>query len=287
MIDLHMHSTCSDGSLTPSELVAMAGEIGLKAIALTDHDTIDGVGELLDAAAATDIAAITGVELSAECSPGTMHILGYHVDAADRDLREKLEWIRCKRGNRNRLILARLNEVGLELTWDEVAACAGSDLVGRPHFAQAIIARGYCSRKKEVFDKYLAKGKKAYIDRRRLAPQACIEMIRNAGGVAVLAHPITLKLSYSRLRRRIEELVDMGLGGIECYYPQFSPAEHRHISDIARDLGLVMTGGSDFHGADSPAVRMGCGFGNLNVPDQLLRPLLLAKPAQTLVCTSR
>jgi 3',5'-nucleoside bisphosphate phosphatase len=276
MIDLHMHSTFSDGSCTPGELVDMAADSGLKAIALTDHDTIDGVGRFLQAAAAHGIAAISGVELSAECSPGTMHILGYGVDIENAELCERLAWLRAKRANRNVLILEKINELGLELGWDEIAACAGSDVVGRPHFAQAMIARGYCSDKQEVFDKYLAKGRRAYVDRVRLAAEECIALIRSAGGVAVLAHPDSLKLSHSKLRAKVADLSALGLGGIECYYSTFIPRDSERILSLASEFGLLATGGSDFHGTGSPKLRMGFGFGSLAVPDELYDSLLAA-----------
>lgn len=268
-----MHSTFSDGSFTPAELVDKAGETGLDAIALTDHDTIDGVVELQSAAAKRQLETVSGVELSAEYSPGTMHILGYHVDIENEALRSKLEWIKGKRANRNREILEKLNAIGLDLEWEEVAAYAGSDVVGRPHFAQAMIARGYCSGKQEAFDKYLAKGQKAYVNRARLDPAECIELIRNAGGVAVLAHPVTLKLSNGKLREKVAELVGLGLGGLECYYSKFSAKESEYISRLAREFDLVVTGGTDFHGASSPDIRMGSGFGNLSIPNELLEPL--------------
>ncbi len=273
MIDLHMHSTFSDGSLTPTQLVHAASEINLMAIALTDHDTIDGVPEFMAAETEMNIERIPGVELSAEFGPGTMHILGYYMDIQNAELRSKLEWIRKKREGRNELILERLNELGIKLTWNEVAAYAGSDVVGRPHFAQAMIAHGYVKSKQEVFDKYLAKGKKAYVDRARLSQKDCIKLIKNAGGVAILAHPITLKLSNTKQKTLIEELVSYGLDGIECYYSEYSPRVHEKICGLTKQLGLLMSGGSDFHGAANPAIRLGRGFGALEVPDELLEPL--------------
>jgi len=273
MIDLHTHSTFSDGSYTPTELVEKASEIGLEGLALTDHDTVDGLEELLHAECDTQIERIAGVELSAEYSPGTMHILGYHIDIHNEDLCAKLALIREARETRNYRILEKLNELGLELTWDEVAEYAGSEVVGRPHFAQAMIARGYCKDKQTVFDKYLAKGKQAYVNRARLDPGECIELIRNAGGVVVLAHPITLKLTKRKTRELIEQLVDLGLQGLECYYSEYSPKNHKEMLELATDLGLVMTGGSDFHGAANPAVKLGRGFGGLKVPNKLLEPL--------------
>lgn len=266
MIDLHIHSTFSDGSCTPAKLVEMADEQNLEAIALTDHDSVEGIPEFLSAHPECGVKRIAGVELSAEFSPGTMHILGYCIDPHSEPLLSKLNWIKSRRSSRNGEIVEKLNAIGLPLTWDEVAEYAGSDIVGRPHFAQAMIARGYCRDKQDAFDRYLAKGKKAYIDRKRLSPQSCISLIRSAGGVAVLAHPVTLKLSHSKLLRTVGELCEMGLGGIECYYSQYSHADTAKMKSIADKFSLIMTGGSDFHGEGSPAIKLGRGFGKLHVP---------------------
>lgn len=266
MIDLHIHSTFSDGSCTPAELVKMAADLNLESIALTDHDSIEGVPEFLSAHPECSIERIAGVELSAEFSPGTMHILGYGIDPDSSLLRDKLNWIKMRRISRNREIVQRLNEIGLEITWDEVTEYAGSDIVGRPHFAQAMIARGYCRNKQDAFDRYLAKGRGAYIERKRLSPESCISLILSAGGVPVLAHPTTLKLNRTRLVRTVRELCEMGLEGIECYYSQYSRADSENMKSVADQFSLIMTGGSDFHGEGNPAVKLGRGFGHLAVP---------------------
>jgi 3',5'-nucleoside bisphosphate phosphatase len=273
MIDLHVHSTFSDGSCTPEELIGEAARIGLSAIALTDHDTTDGVPRFTAAAVSASIQAIAGVEISADVKSGTMHMLGYLIDPANRTLIDRLKWLREGREERNAEILDKLNKLGFRLTWEEVAAFAGEDVVGRPHFAQALLARNIVKDKDEAFDKYLGKGKPAYAERRRMTPIHSIELIRAAGGVPVLAHPFTLNLSTEALKKQIAELRDFGLGGIEVFYSEHTPQMTSQYLNLAREFGLVATGGSDFHGAMNPDIQLGSGFGSLQVPDEVVAQL--------------
>jgi predicted metal-dependent phosphoesterase TrpH len=273
MIDLHMHSTFSDGSLTPAQLAAEAGKARLSAVALTDHDGTSGVQSFLDACSAVGVRGISGVELSVDFKGGTMHMLGYFIDHASAGIEAELVKLREGRRDRNHLILAKLNELGVLLTWDEVAAYADEDVVGRPHFAQAMKARGYVKSKDEAFDRYLGKGKPAYMERYRLTAAESVNMIRAAGGVPVLAHPFTLGLNKRALREQVAELAAMGLQGIEAYYVEHGAGDLRFCLEMARELNLAVSGGSDFHGAMNPDVRMGCGFGNLSVPDDLVERL--------------
>ncbi|NQU40655.1 MAG: PHP domain-containing protein [Lentisphaerae bacterium] len=270
MIDLHMHSTFSDGTHPPEELARLAGSFGLTAIALTDHDCMGGVARLLAACEAEGVRGISGVEISARMSKGAMHILGYFVDHESTELEGALKQIREGRAVRNVEILKLLNGLGLELDWKEVRSYASEEVVGRPHFAMAMQARGYVKDKMEAFDRYLAKGKPAYADRFRLSPEASIAVIKQAGGVPVLAHPITLGLSHKALRVALGEFRAMGLEGVEVYYSEHPPALVHAFSQMARDVGLAMSGGSDFHGDANPRIRMGIGFGQLRVPDKLL-----------------
>jgi predicted metal-dependent phosphoesterase TrpH len=273
VIDLHMHSTFSDGSLTPEQLVEMGRSIGLTAMALTDHDCTAGVGRFVDACAAGGIRGVTGVEISADVRRGTMHVLGYFVEPGHERLERVLERIRDGRQTRNLEILDRLNRLGFALSWEEVKAYAGEDVVGRPHFAQALEAKGYVSSKMEAFDLYLGKGKKAYAERFRMSPADSIAAIRGAGGIAVLAHPFTLDLKRDALRAAVCELRDAGLAGIEACYSEHSLEQEALYRALAGELGLAVTGGSDFHGDANPAIRMGTGFGTLNVPDEFMADL--------------
>ena len=270
MIDLHVHSTFSDGSLTPEELVEKAAGYGLSAMALTDHDGMMGIPRFLDACTKHGVRGIPGVEISVDFSGGTMHMLGYFINPEEHGIADALNRLRKGREERNLLIIGQINKLGLELSWQEVSAFAKEDVVGRPHFAQAMIARGYVKNKQEAFDKYLAKGKLAYVDRIRFTEAESIAMIRDAGGVPVLAHPYTLGLGRRRLRTLLQELVAKGLQGIEAYYSEHSIDQQRFCLSVARELGLAVAGGSDFHGAMNPNIKLGIGFGSLAIPDELV-----------------
>jgi len=273
MIDLHTHSTFSDGSLTPEALVALAKNLGLTALALTDHDCTAVHARFAAACSADGVRGIPGVEISADVREGTLHMLGYFVNGDEPGLRATLGEIQHGRELRNRRILERLRALGFALTWEEVASYAGEDVVGRPHFAQAMLAKGFVTTREEAFDLYLGKGKPAYADRFRLSPEDSIAAIRKAGGVAVLAHPSTMGLGPKALNEAVAGLKEAGLGGIEAYYSEHTADQQAMCIKLARKFGLAVTGGSDFHGDANPAVRLGVGFGSLKVPDSLLADL--------------
>ena len=276
MIDLHMHSIYSDGTNTPEELVKMAEKRGLKAIALTDHDTLGGIVPLFDAGANSSVETIPGIELSAECARGTMHILGYFIDHNCEALLEKVEIVRQGRAERNQIILKKLNKLGYRLMWDEIADLAGSDVVGRPHFAQALVSRKLVKSKKAAFDLLLAKGRPAYVERYRYSAQECIELIHQAGGISVLAHPATIYMPEDQLKGLVKGLAELGLGGIEAYYAEHHPENMQRFLRWGAQMGLVCTGGTDYHGAHTPDLKLGSGFGQLRVPDEALDHLKAA-----------
>ncbi len=276
MIDLHTHSVYSDGTNTPAELVAMAEQRGLAALALTDHDTVSGIPELFASGENSPVEVVAGIELSAECERGTMHILGYLIDPACTILREKIEKVKAGREERNLEILKKLTKLGYTLLWSEVEKHAGKDVVGRPHFAAALVERGLVKSKKAAFDLLLAKGRPGYADRYHYTAKECIELIRLAGGVAVLAHPATLYLPDEQQFALVRELKDFGLGGIETYYAENQPNNMRKFSDWAKELELIRTGGTDFHGKNTPDLKLGTGFGQLHVPDEVLDQLKAA-----------
>jgi predicted metal-dependent phosphoesterase TrpH len=273
MIDLHCHSTFSDGSLTPEQLIAEAAQIGLAALALTDHDTTAGLPRFLAAAAGTPVRAVPGVELSVDCSSGVMHMLGYWMDLDNSELVRQMEWIRDGRAMRNRAMFEKLNALGFAMTWDEVQGFAGEDVVGRPHFAQVMLQKGYAKDKNEAFDKWLGDGKPGYADRPRLTAEVAVALIRQAGGVAVLAHPFSLRVGKEAMAALFLELAGVGLAGVECYYSEHSADLTKDYLEMAKRANLVPTGGSDFHGEVSPGIRLGSGFGGLNVPDEVLAQL--------------
>ncbi|MBI3986569.1 MAG: PHP domain-containing protein [Lentisphaerae bacterium] len=270
MIDLHLHSTFSDGNLTPEELIAEAERLGLSAVALTDHDCIGGLERFIRAASGKRVKAVTGVEISVDFKPGTMHMLGYCFDPLDAELRKKLDFLVEGRNARNRDMLATLNQIGISLTLEEVKAFVGEGTVGRLHFALALQKKGYVRTTEEAFDRYLGKGKQAYAERDRLTPAMGIAMIRNAGGVAVLSHPFTLEISREQLTQVVAGLVESGLQGIEIYYPQHQPKQLQQYLALAKQFNLLATGGTDYHGTAIPGLAMGTGFGSLNVPDEVL-----------------
>ena len=273
LIDLHCHSTVSDGSFSPTELAHKARDIGLRAFALTDHDNIGGVEEAMKACGETGVEFIPGVEISAAFSRGTMHIVGYFLWEGRNSLSQKLEKLQEARAERNPLMVEKLRGLGLDISMDDVAGQAGGDQIGRPHMAKALIEKGYVANINEAFNKYLAKGKPAYEEKFRFPPPEAISMILDAGGVPGLAHPFTLDLNDTELDELVAELRNEGLEGLEVYSPEHNPDQIRLYQKLAAKYGLVVTGGTDFHGANKPDVEMGIGRGNFRVPYSLLGAL--------------
>lgn len=272
-IDLHTHTTASDGSLDPSELVRAAHEAGLAAVAITDHDTVDGVARALQAGRKLDIEVVAGVELSTDLADRVVHVLGYFVDPDESGLREKLDWARGVRASRNEKIVARFLELGIPMTMKEVAAKAGGDVVGRPHFAQVLVEKGVVKTIQKAFDIYLDRAGKAYIPKFRFQPAESIALIRNAGGLPVLAHPGDYHWRPLALDEQLATLVPMGLAGLEVLYSTHTPSQVQIFLDLARHHDLAPTGGSDFHGDSKPIIRLGRGFGDLSVPYEWLENL--------------
>jgi predicted metal-dependent phosphoesterase TrpH len=273
-----MHSVFSDGSDTPEELVAAGRAIGLRAMALTDHDTVSGVPRFLAAAAAVSMPAVSGVEISADCEQGTLHVLGYGVNPLNGTLLEHLRWIREGRDERNREILHKLSRLGVRLTEEDVRRVAGAEVIGRPHIAQALVEKKVVRSKREAFERYLACGKRAYAERRRLSAESTMELIRLSGGLPVIAHPFSLKLTGREMRSYMKDLMAAGLAGIEVYYSEHTSEMRRQYRELAEDLGLLITGGSDYHGNMSPGIELGRGAGDLLVPDRLWDALRSALP---------
>jgi len=271
IIDLHSHTTYSDGSATPQELLAQAQSAGASAVAITDHDTVAGLSEGRAAAAELGIEFIDGIEISAEYSPGTMHILGYFINAESTSFNTALVELREARERRNPQIAARLQALGFDLAYQEVERLAGNEVVGRPHFARLLVERGYANSIQDAFNRFLGKGAAAYVEKARLLPAAAIALIHEAGGVAVLAHPYQLKLEHvEEVERLIIELAALGLDGLEAIYSRHSEDERLVYAQMARRHGLLVTGGSDYHGTYKPDIRIVRGKGDLAVPYELL-----------------
>lgn len=278
MIDLHIHSFYSDGSDAPARLVELGHAAGLQAMALTDHDNMDGVEEFLSACRAATVVGMAGIEISAVVTPseGTLHLLGYGLDPYNRGLCESLARVRESRQERNHHILQRFNALGIPLAWQEVQACAGKDTVGRIHFARALIERGVVESVGAAFTHYLSKGAPAYCDRYRLQAEEGIAMIRQAGGIAAIAHPYTWLTQEDQLEAGIARLRRAGLTGIEVYHSEHTVEQRVALLRLAHRLALLPTGGSDYHGVAKPKVALGRGRGDLQVPNEILAPLLAA-----------
>jgi predicted metal-dependent phosphoesterase TrpH len=271
VIDLHAHTLYSDGSASPSQLVALARSQGARAIAVTDHDTVAGLAEGRAAADELGIEFVNGIEISAEYSPGTMHILGYCIDVESRALAVKLNELREARNNRNPQIAARLQSLGLDINYEDVARLAGNEVVGRPHFARLVVERGYAQSIQDAFNMFLAKGAAAYVEKVRPSPADSIALIQEAGGVAVLAHPYQLRLSsIEEVEQLIVELAAIGLDGVEAIYSRHSPVERNMYAQMAARHGLLVTGGSDYHGTYKPDISVVTGKGDLEVPYVLI-----------------
>jgi predicted metal-dependent phosphoesterase TrpH len=242
-VDLHLHSTASDGIYSPAEVVQIALTNQMDVIALTDHDTVSGIRPAQAAAATTGLQVLAGVELSSEDEHTDRHILGYLIDVDHTPLQALLSELRDSRANRAARMVQKLADLGIPISMERVLALADDGAVGRPHVARALVEGGYVSSIQEAFDKYLANGGPAYVPHYRLEPQRAISVIHQAGGVAVLAHPG----HYDDYRVVIGSLVPLGLDGIEVYYPDHTPAVVEDLTVLARQYKLVMTVGSDFH----------------------------------------
>jgi len=255
-------------------LIALASAKRARAVAITDHDTVSAIGEARAAALRNGIEFVAGIEISAEYSPGTMHILGYCIDDESSALALKLDELKQAREKRNPQIASRLQALGFDIGYDEVVAVAGNQVVGRPHFARLMIEKGYVTSVQEAFDRFLKKDADAYVEKARLLPVESIALIHEAGGVAVLAHPYQLRLSsYEDVDQLVGELADLGLDGIEAVYSRHTDSQRAAYSEIALRHGLLVTGGSDYHGSYKPDINIVTGLGDLEVPYELLEAL--------------
>lgn len=250
--------------MSPSELVRHAKDAGLAAIALTDHDTIAGIPEAVEEGRRVGMEVVPGIEISADYK-NEMHILGYFKEEDYLRMTPVLSYLRESRENRNKKIIDKLNEMGFDITMEEVSSIAKGKVVGRPHIAKIMMEKGYVRSVSEAFEKYLEFGKPAYFKKEKLTPQQGIETILKAGGIPVLAHPVLLKIPFEELDALLKELVSYGLKGIEAYYVYNSEDFTITSLELARKYNLVPTGGSDFHGTFKPGINIGTGYGNLRV----------------------
>jgi predicted metal-dependent phosphoesterase TrpH len=279
-IDLHIHTTASDGTFTPEQVISHAHQLKLKAIAITDHDTVAGSKDALRSGVPPSLGFLTGVEISSTPPPfypgsGSFHLLGYSIRLDDPKLNRTLEKLQHARKNRNPAIINRLNELGISITLDEVRKEAGEGQLGRPHIAQLMVKKGVVASIDEAFDQFLGTGKPAYVDKQRVECFKAIEIILGAGGVPVLAHPGLLDYkTENQLDELIGKLKKAGIQGVEVYYSGHTPDQTRLYTELAQRHDLLMTGGSDFHGAIQPEIEMGSGRGDLIVPYELYEKLI-------------
>jgi 3',5'-nucleoside bisphosphate phosphatase len=285
MIDLHTHTTFSDGSLTPTQLVEAAAAMGLTAVAITDHDTVDGLPEALAAGEHLGIEVIPGLEINLEHERVTMDMLGYFLRGCpSAELKQELAELRVYRDERNTRIVERLARLGFVLDDADLTTAAENGSVGRPHIGEAMVRRGYVSSVSQAFELYLRRGAPAWVDRRRLSLSAALRLLRASGGLPVLAHPGIVRTDGAGLDRLLRDAARAGMVGLECYYPLHDEAAVKAFLVLAGRYGLVATGGSDFHGSVKPDAHLGMGPGGMAFPDDLLaglRAVAAAQPADT------
>lgn len=272
LIDLHVHSTASDGTASPRELAELALRQGLSAVAVTDHDTVLGYPELKEAGEELGIETVPGIEISTKFHRA-VHILGYYIDPHSPHLEPVLNWVVEDRDKRNREMCRLMAADGLPVNYEDMKQRFG-EVIGRPHFADLLVELGLAKNVKDAFDRYVEKGQRYYVGRTILPIEQAIEIICLSGGVPVLAHPFQYQLDDAGLRELIEHCIAQGLRGMECRYSGYGPEQSEYLEKLAEEYGLIKTGGSDYHGSNKPKIVLGRGIeGNLHVPYEWLENL--------------
>ena len=278
-IDLHLHSSASDGTDRPGSLAEQAAALGLAAISITDHDSVAGVAEAAEAGARLGVEVVPGIEVSSDYRDNNIHILGYFVDLAHPALGTVLDWVRLERDERNRKLCAMLAADGFDVSMEELLSLYPAAVLGRPHIAELLMRKGYVSSVAEGFDRYLEVGRPYFLPKRRIGVDRAIETIRSAGGISVLAHPFQYRYSEAETAKLIEYVRVLGIQAIECYYSENSPAQQSWLLARAEKCGLGVSGGSDYHGTRKPHIHMGSGIdGSLCVPESVLTDLKALRP---------
>jgi 3',5'-nucleoside bisphosphate phosphatase len=279
--DLHVHSNASDGTDSPTDLMGLVAQAGFEGAALMDHDTLSGIAEAQQAADRLGITLIPGTELSVDHSLGDgtrvkIHMLVYGVGPGDDALEEKLEWLREGRDARNPQIIEKLQAEGYDITMEDVRRQAQGESIGRPHIADALVAMGRFTKRDEVFDGLLNDGGAAYVERRRLTATEAIELATASGAVTVIAHPLTAGLTGEPWLELLRDLRTSGLAGIEAHHPLHDPGLRAHLTELAHDMGLIATGGSDYHGTGKHGYHVGVGTGDLRIPEDAFEQIQAA-----------
>lgn len=280
-VDLHAHSTASDGTLSPTEIVQLARDSNLRAVALTDHDTVAGVPEALEAGKRLGVEVLPGIEISADYEDTGAHILGYLVDPASPALQEVIDWFVAERETRNQAIVDKLADDGFPISLPELKAKFPHTMLGRPHIGQLLVEKGCVGSVTEAMDRWLWDGQPYYVARQHLPAADAIRLINQAGGVAVIAHPLEYGYDNEGVERLIQTGHDLGAVGVECRYSGYTAQEEALLESFARARDMVITGGSDFHGPRKP-YRLGSGTGSLRVYYQAVEQLKARQQARTL-----
>ena len=280
-IDLHVHTTASDGTMSPAEVVRYAKQKGLRTIAITDHDTVEGIEEGLQEGRKLGLEVIPGVEVSVDFPTGTMHLLGYYIDHTSAALLEKLAIVQQARAERNLKMVEKLRGLGIDIDLSEIKETPEHGQIGRPHFAYALVQKGHAQNIQDAFDRYLGKGGPAYVEKFKFFPEEAMNAIHKAGGVTVLAHPFTLNQPLEKgFEDVIVNLKAQGLDGIEVFYPEHSEGQTKVYRALAKKHGLVLTGGSDFHGLNKDKEDVGEGYENKACSHNLVDELRARREAR-------
>jgi predicted metal-dependent phosphoesterase TrpH len=273
MIDLHCHSTASDGSLSPTALIDLAAERGLCALALTDHDSVSGLAEAQARADLKGIRFVRGVEIEVEFKPGEFHLLGLDFEAGSPGLDTALAILAEHRQKRNRQIIDQMRQDGMAVDWEELRALSGSSMIGRPHIAQYLVRKGLVKRRQVAFDKYIGKGRPYYVPKACISLEEGVKLIHDSGGLAFVAHPMSLFVSWTRLREMFPQWKEMGIDGVEAWHPAARRGECDKLEALAVQHGLRITAGSDFHGEARPERKLGITAGDKKIEDRFLAAL--------------
>lgn len=269
-VDLHVHSNASDGTLTPSEVVHLALQKNLAAIALSDHDTVKGVPEAVSAAEGTTLEVVPATELSCYYQNVEIHVLGLFVDYKDADFQAKLEELEQERMQRNLDMIALFQRDNISITLEELQAGNPRSVITRAHFARVLVEKGYCKDKNAAFDRYVGVGCPYYLPKPQITPELSLPLITKAGGIPILAHPMLYKLGYRQIEELIQYLIPLGLKGIEAYHSSNNISQSDKLRSLALKYHLVVSGGSDFHGANKPDIELGTGRGGLRITESIL-----------------
>ncbi len=285
-IDLHTHTSASDGTMSPSELVRLAASTGLKAVAITDHDTVDGLEEALQAGTENNLEVIPGCELSVDFPSGHMHILGLWLPHPPQNLRATLEDLQDRRNRRNERIVEKLKQAGVDISYREVKELAGKASIGRPHIARVLQQKGVVQSLDQAFLEYIGPGGKAYVPKEKLSPEEAISILQREGATVILAHPYSLQCTLQELRELLHRLQSLGLDGVEAYYSDQDPEQTEQYLQLCRELDLLVSGGSDFHGGVKEEIQLGLGRQNLDLSYSLVSRMKQSRVEKGLPVTS-